>query len=93
MPPMGSDEGHGGQGMDGMGMMTDDQMTALENAEGVDAGRLFLTGMIAHHEGAIDMAKTEIDSGTFAPAIDMARAIVKTQQDEIDTMKGILQTL
>ena len=39
------------------------------------------------------MAQTEIDDGSFAPAVDMARTIVETQQREIDTMKGILETL
>jgi uncharacterized protein (DUF305 family) len=98
MPPMADGDGHGGHEMedmsgDAMGMMSDDQMTALKNAEGVEAARLFLTGMIAHHEGAIDMAQTEIGDGKYAAAIDMAHAIAKTQQQEIDTMKGILETL
>ena len=57
------------------------------------SSRLFLTGMITHHEGAIAMAQTEIEDGKFAPAVELARAIVKTQQQEIDTMKGILETL
>jgi uncharacterized protein (DUF305 family) len=39
------------------------------------------------------MAQTEIEDGKFAPAVELARAIVKTQQAEIDTMKGILETL
>ena len=68
-------------------------MTALKNADGVEASKLFLTGMITHHEGAITMAQNEIQDGAFAPAIEMAHAIVKTQQQEIDTMKGILETL
>ena len=98
MPPMATEEGHGGHDMegmsgDGMGMMSDEEMTALNNAEGVEVSRLFLTGMITHHEGAIAMAQTEIEDGKFAPAVEMARAIVKTQQQEIDTMKGILETL
>jgi uncharacterized protein (DUF305 family) len=99
MPPMQSAEGHGGghdmEVMSGesMGMMSDDQMAALKNAKGVEVGKLFLTGMIAHHEGAIDMAQNEIEDGKFAPAIEMAHAIVKSQQQEIDTMKGILETL
>jgi uncharacterized protein (DUF305 family) len=98
MPPMGTEEGHGGHDMegmpgDGMGMMSDEQMTALNNAKGVEVSRLFLTGMITHHEGAIAMAQTEIEDGKFAPAVELARAIVKTQQAEIDTMKGILETL
>jgi uncharacterized protein (DUF305 family) len=98
MPPMTPEDGHGGHDMegmsgDGMGMMSDEEMTALKNANGVEAGRLFLTGMITHHEGAIAMAQTEIEDGKFAPAVELARAIVKTQQQEIDTMKGILETM
>jgi uncharacterized protein (DUF305 family) len=98
MPPMATGEGHGGHDMegmsgDGMGMMSDEEMTALKKANGVAAGRLFLTGMITHHEGAIAMAQTEIEDGKFAPAVELAHAIVKTQQQEIDTMKGILETL
>ena len=98
MPPMATEEGHGGHDMegmsgDGMGMMSDEEMTALNNAMGVEVSRLFLTGMITHHEGAIAMAQTEIEDGKFAPAVELARAIVKSQQAEIDTMKGILETL
>ena len=98
MPPMAEGEGHDGHDMegmsgDGMGMMSDEEMSALTNAKGVEVSRLFLTGMITHHEGAIAMAQTEIEDGKFAPAVEMARAIVKTQQQEIDTMKGILETL
>ena len=82
-------------GMSGgtMGMMSGEEMTALKNAAGIEASRLFLTGMITHHEGAIDMAQNEIKDGRFAPAIDLSRSIVTTQQREIDTMKGILETL
>jgi uncharacterized protein (DUF305 family) len=87
MPPMGDMSGHA------MGMMSGDQMTALKNAEGVDAAKLFLTGMIGHHEGAITMAQDEIRDGRFAQAVDMARSIVTTQQQEIDTMRGILATM
>ena len=95
MPPMTPGEGHTMDGMSGdaMGMMSDEQMTALKNANGAEAGKLFLTGMITHHEGAIAMAQTEIKDGSFAPAVELARSIVTTQQQEIDTMKGILATL
>jgi uncharacterized protein (DUF305 family) len=98
MPPMDTSEADGGHGMEGtsgdaMGMMSDEQMAALKDAQGAEVNRLFLTGMIAHHEGAIGMAQSEIDDGKYTPAIDMARAIAKTQQAEIDTMKDILETL
>jgi uncharacterized protein (DUF305 family) len=75
------------------GMMSEQDMTALKNAQGVDASKLFLTQMIAHHEGAITMAQTEIKDGRYPAAIELAKSIVTSQQQEIDTMKGILGSL
>ena len=75
------------------GMMSDEDMTALQNAQGVEASKLFLTQMITHHEGAITMAQTEIKDGQYPAAVELARAIVSAQQNEIDTMKGMLATL
>ncbi|MDH6197498.1 uncharacterized protein (DUF305 family) [Mycobacterium frederiksbergense] len=95
-PPMPSMT-HGDMGHDTMpamqGMVSEADMTALRNAQGVEAAKLYLTHMIAHHEGAITMAKDEIDRGEYADAIEMARAIVTTQEQEIDTMRQILGTL
>jgi uncharacterized protein (DUF305 family) len=83
-----------GHDMPGMtGMMSNADMTALTDAQGVDASKLFLTQMIAHHEGAITMAQTEIKDGQYPAAVAMAHSIVTTQQQEIDTMKAILATL
>jgi uncharacterized protein (DUF305 family) len=88
MPPM---SGHDTPAM--QGMMSGDDMTALQNAQGVEASKLFLTQMIAHHEGAITMAQSEIKDGQYSAAEELARSIVTSQQKEIDTMKGILGTL
>ncbi|MDZ7881666.1 MAG: DUF305 domain-containing protein [Mycobacterium sp.] len=74
----------------GHGMMSDADMAALQNAQGVDAGRLFLEQMIEHHQGAIVMAQQEIDNGQFPAAVDMARSIVSSQQAEIDEMQTML---
>lgn len=97
MPGMDMDEGMDGmEGMEGMqmeGMMSEEDMQALSDAQGTDAARLFLEQMIAHHEGAIDMAQTEIEDGQFPDAVEMARTIVDTQQQEIDTMRQLLTTL
>jgi uncharacterized protein (DUF305 family) len=99
LPPMPSGDmdmpGHGDMpGMSGgMGMMSEEDMTALQNAQGVDAGRPFLTQMIAHHQGAITMAQNEIRDGEYPAAVEMARQIVISQQKEIDTMNGILASL
>jgi uncharacterized protein (DUF305 family) len=99
MPTMPSGDmdmpGHGNMpGMSGgMGMMSEEDMTALKNAQGVDASKLFLTQMIAHHQGAITMAQNEIRDGKYPAAVEMARQIVSSQQKEIDTMNGILASL
>ena len=88
MPGMGHMPGMGGGGH---GMMSEADMADLQNAQGADAGRVFLTQMIEHHEGAITMAQNEIDNGAFPAAIDMARNIVSSQQQEIATMQEILK--
>ena len=75
------------------GMMSAEDMTALQNAQGVDASRLYLTQMITHHQGAIAMAQNEIDSGQYPDAVAMARTIADTQQQEITTMQNILASL
>ncbi|MGW0017985.1 DUF305 domain-containing protein [Rhodococcus sp. NPDC003382] len=82
------------QSMPGMqGMMSDEDMQALSAAQGTEAARLFLTQMIVHHEGAIAMAQTEVENGQSPEAITMARTIIDTQQQEIDTMRQLLTTL
>jgi uncharacterized protein (DUF305 family) len=90
-------EGHadhdmGGMSGDSMGIMSPEKMTALKNAQGAEASKLFLTGMIAHHEGAIAMAQPEIGNGQFQPAVELAKAIATTQEQEIATMQGILSS-
>jgi uncharacterized protein (DUF305 family) len=77
---------------DGMpGMMSSDDMAALEKGSGEDFDRMFLTMMIEHHEGAIETAKTEEEDGAFADAIELARRIQKDQAAEIRTMEALLQ--
>jgi uncharacterized protein (DUF305 family) len=75
------------------GMLSERELNALKEAKAVDASRLFLTQMIAHHQSAISVAQTEIEEGQYRPAVAMARSIVSTQQQEIDAMKGILASL
>ena len=89
----GGTEMPGDSGMGMSGMMSAEDMTALQNAQGVDASRLFLTQMITHHQGAIAMAQTEIGSGQYPDAVAMARTIADTQQQEITTMQNILASL
>ncbi len=84
----------GMSGMPGMdGMMSEDDMAALQNAQGVEASKLYLTQMVKHHEGAITMAQKEIKDGQFPDTVALARSIVTSQQQEIDTMNKILASL
>jgi len=79
-----------GDGSDGM--MSDDDMMALQDAAGTDAGRLFLQQMTVHHEGAVAMAQLEIDKGENADARALAENILTTQTAEISVMAKLLAT-
>jgi uncharacterized protein (DUF305 family) len=80
----------GGHGSMGDGMMSEDDMQALDEAQGAEAQRLFLEQMIAHHKGAIEMAQTEVEDGENPQAVAMAQTIVETQSSEIETMEDLL---
>ncbi|MBG6106649.1 DUF305 domain-containing protein [Frigoribacterium sp. CG_9.8] len=88
-----SDGGMAGMDHGNSGMMSDSEMTGLDSATGTDAARLFLTGMTAHHEGAIVMAETEVTGGKNADAISLAKEIIAAQTSEITAMKEILVSL
>lgn len=75
------------------GMMGEGDMAALDAATGADASRLYLEQMIAHHEGAIDMAQDEVDNGRNPAAVELARSIIETQTAEIATMQELLAGL
>ncbi|MDQ4114969.1 MAG: DUF305 domain-containing protein [Actinomycetota bacterium] len=97
----GGHEGHGDEdssmsdSMEGMdddmpGMMSAEDMDALENASDAEFSDMWLKMMIEHHEGAIEMSETEQDEGRFKPAIDLAETIIESQTAEIDTMEKLL---
>ena len=86
-PSMGMDHDMGG------GMMSQADMDALDKATGVDAARLFLTGMIKHHQGAITMAQHAINNGQNPAVIALAKKVVADQQAEITTMNQLLTQL
>ncbi|RAX46278.1 DUF305 domain-containing protein [Arthrobacter sp. AQ5-05] len=81
----------GNHGMDGM--MTDSDLDKLKSAQGTEASKLFLTQMIAHHEGAVEMARTEVTDGKNADAVALAQEIVSSQEAEIKDMQDLLATL
>jgi uncharacterized protein (DUF305 family) len=75
------------------GMMGADDLKELEAAQGAEAAKLFLKQMIAHHEGAVMMAKTETAQGKNAGAIKLSQDIVSAQEAEIKEMQELLATL
>jgi uncharacterized protein (DUF305 family) len=90
----GSDDGgHAGHGGDGGGMMSEEDMQALEDADGADASRLFLEQMIVHHEGAVEMAETEVAEGQHPDVVALAEQITQAQTAEIAEMEQLLNEL
>lgn len=90
--PVPEGTGHSGGHHDGMpGMMTDEQMAELEAAHGAEFDRMWLTMMIDHHEGAVQMAQTELAEGGDPQARTMAQQIIDAQQAEIEEMQAILE--
>jgi len=81
-----------GHGM-GDGVMGDDDLKKLDAAQGADAAKLFLVQMIAHHEGAVMMAKTESSQGKNPDALSLSKAIASAQEAEIQEMKDLLASL
>ncbi|KOU62381.1 copper resistance protein [Streptomyces sp. MMG1533] len=81
----------GHSGHSGMaGMMDGEDMDELEKASGTDFDTMFLTMMIEHHEGAVEMATTEKSKGGYGPATAMADDIVTAQTAEIAEMNKLL---
>lgn len=75
-----------------MGMLSAEELAALTTAEGTEFDLIFLEGMIAHHEGAIDMAQMILGSEN-AEAKALAEAIISSQTEEIELMKALLAKL
>jgi uncharacterized protein (DUF305 family) len=94
----GHDMGDMSDSMDDMGhddmpgMMSADDMDALENASDAEFQEMWLEMMVEHHEGAVEMAETEQSDGQFKDAVDLAGQIIDAQKQEIDTMQGLLDS-
>ena len=75
------------------GMLTRKQMIALKNAKGAEFDRLFLTGMIQHHTGALVMVKELFDTtgaGQDAELFNFATDVDSGQRAEIRIMQTML---
>lgn len=91
--------GHGessvGDSMEGMdasmpGMMSAEDMTALEDAPDEDFQTMWLEMMVEHHTGAVEMASDYAKRGRFEPALALATDIMAAQTAEIETMRELL---
>lgn len=88
--PTGMMTGHSMPGGGMSGMVSAEDLNKLKAAQSSEAAKLFLTQMIAHHEGAIAMAQKEVDGGKSSATIALAKAIITAQQAEIEEMKQLL---
>lgn len=84
---------HGSMDHGSGGMMSEQDRQALTNATGAEFDRLFLTQMIAHHTGAVEMAQTELSEGSNTDALAMAESIRDGQSAEIAEMEQLLTEL
>lgn len=86
-----SDSGmdHGGSS----GMMSDDEMSELDGLSGAEFDEQFLLMMKEHHEGAIEMAETEVEDGRDRDALALAQDIIETQTKEIEEIDRLLKAL
>lgn len=92
--PMAWMEGHGDHGAapDGLmpGMATRAELTALAEADGVEAERIFLGLMIPHHEAGVAMAEAAVDMAEQDVVRDLAGAIVTAQEAELTVLREML---
>jgi uncharacterized protein (DUF305 family) len=76
------------------GMLSDEEMAALDKARGAEWDKLFLLGMIRHHQGAIDMVNTLFASsggGQEPTVFKFASDVFADQSIEIDRMHQMLE--
>jgi uncharacterized protein (DUF305 family) len=82
--------GHDMEDMDMPGMMSAAEMNALEDAADAEFQDLWLEMMMEHHQGAIEMAKTEQADGKYTDAVSLAKSIESAQQVEIERIQQLL---
>ena len=87
---LGEDPGHSMSSM--KGMLTEDELASLTSATGKEFDRLFLTGMIAHHDGAVEMLSM-IEKTTNADVKGLGNEILASQSAEIELMSKILKVI
>jgi uncharacterized protein (DUF305 family) len=84
--------GHAGHPADAAhGMASAEDIARLTQARGTEFDRLWLQLMIAHHQGALEMAhRRDLDGGQDVRAGELAADVAVTQLDEIHRMEALL---
>ena len=85
--------GHGGHGSGSHampGMATKSQLRDLADARGAEFDELFLTLMIRHHKGAVDMAGEVLRGGSEQQLNELASGVAADQSAEISRMEDLL---
>jgi uncharacterized protein (DUF305 family) len=72
------------------GLATPEQIAELWSLTGVEAERLFLTLMIAHHKGGIEMAEALLERSDYPSVTALAQGVVTVQTTEISVMEAML---
>ena len=80
-------------GMSHTGMMSDADMASLDKASGAAFDRMWVTMMITHHQGAVDMSKTELAGGQFGPTKTLAQSIITSQTAQIGQLRTLQKQL
>ena len=93
MSEMGTGETSHEPGSPMPGMATADQLAALKAATGDEAVRQYLTLMIAHHLGGVEMADAVLVRTEERVVRSLAASIVKAQSSEIGYMQDLLDAL
>ena len=71
------------------GMLTPEQLDSLSTQRGPAFDAAWAAAMIAHHEGAIDMANDVLKDGRHPDVRELATAIVAAQSAEIETLRPL----
>ena len=71
------------------GMLSLEEMNTLGQLKGAEFDKAWAKGMIAHHEGAIEMANDVLANGKNSEILALANAVVSGQSTEIETLKPL----
>ena len=81
----GIEKGELGMSREAMGMGMEMSADSLRGAEPFD--EKFIAMMVPHHEGAIEMARTELEQGSNPELKQLAEAIIEAQEREVKAMR------